>query len=186
MQKNAKIKIGKIILMTVAAVGFLSIAVLAPNAVQAIEIFSQNKKRKYNTRWYVEKSIIKLKNQGLIKFEKRDGKIFARLTEKGERGLLKYQLKELIIKKPKKWDNKWRIIIFDISEYKKKIRDGFRIELINLGFFKLQNSVWAYPYDCEEIIFMLKTYFFLGKDVLYMTVEKIENDGWLKRKFKID
>ena len=30
---------------------------------------------------------------------------------------------------------------------------------------------------------MLKSNLFLGKDVLYMTVEKIENDKWLKESF---
>src|SRR3989344_5509248 len=47
---------------------------------------------------------------------------------------------------------------------------------------KLQNSVWVYPYDCEDFISLLKADFKIGKDVLYIIVEKLEND-WHLRKF---
>ena len=58
-----------------------------------------------------------------------------------------------------------------------------RSTLNRLGFVKLQNSVWVFPYDCEELVVMLKSNLFLGKDVLYMTVDNIENDKWLKETF---
>ena len=60
-----------------------------------------------------------------------------------------------------------------------------RKELVRLGFLKLQNSVWVYPYECDDIITMFKAHFKIGKDVLYMTVEKIENDKWLKKEFEL-
>jgi CRISPR-associated endonuclease Cas2 len=185
MQRDTKIKIGKIILGTVATAGLISMAVLAPNAVQCIEMFYPNKKRKYNREWYVKTAIGRLKQQGLIKFEKKSGKTFVRLTKKGKEKLLKYQLQEIKIKKPKKWDGKWRVVIFDIKEQRRYIRDGLREELINLGFLRLQNSVWVCPYECEEIVIMLKSHFKIGKDVLYMIVERIENDKWLKREFDL-
>lgn len=175
--------IGKIILGTIATAGILAVAAVAPNALKAVDLFYGKEKRKYHRGYYVKKSITRMTDRGLIKFEKRNGKTFLRLTEKGQRELLKYQLREAIIKKPKKWDKKWRVIIFDIKENKKFIRDGLRKELLNLGFIKLQNSVWVFPYECEEVIIMLKSYFKMGKDVLYMTVEQIENDGWLKKEF---
>lgn len=186
MKRETKIKVGKIILSTIGAVGVLSVAVLAPNAVQAIEMFYPKDKRKYYNNWYVKTAIGRLKQQGLIKFEEKNERSFVRLTDKGKNKLLKYQLQEIKIKKPKKWDKKWRVIIFDIKEHKRFIRDGLRKELINLGFLRLQNSVWVYPYECEEVIIMLKSHFQIGKDVLYMTVEKIENDKWLKREFRLN
>jgi len=182
MKRETKVKVGKIILGTIGAVGVLSVAVVAPNAIQAIEMFYPKDKRRYYN-WYVNTAIGRLEQQGLIKFENKDGKKFVRLTEKGKNKLLKYQLQEIKIKKPRKWDKKWRVIIFDIKEYKRYIRDGLRKELVNLGFLKLQNSVWVHPYECEEVIIMLKSHFQIGKDALYMTVEKIENDKWLKQEF---
>lgn len=177
--------VGKIVLGTIAVAGVLAVAAIAPNALQAIDMFS-DKKRKYRIAPYVNNTIGKLKERGLIKFEKHNKKIFARLTEKGEQELLKYQLKETAIKKPRKWDKKWRVVIFDIKEKKRLIRDELRRELINLGFIKLQNSIWVHPYECEEVIILLKSYFHFGKDVLYMTVESIENDKWLRQAFGLD
>jgi len=36
-----------------------------------------------------------------------------------------------LIKKQRRWDGKWRIVIFDIKEYKKGQRDQLREELID-------------------------------------------------------
>lgn len=184
MKRETSIKIAKIILMTISAAGFLSVALMAPNALRAIEMFYGGNK-KYNRKYHIKNTITKLKQGGFIEFKNRNGKSFIRLTEKGHQRLLKYQLHDFVIKKPKKWDNKWRVIIFDIKEYKRGIRNNLRKELVNLGFVRLQNSVWAYPYECEDLMFMLKTYFHLGKDVLYMTVDKIENDKWLREEFSL-
>lgn len=178
--------VGKIILGTISAAGILAVAAVAPNALQAIDLFRGKEKKRYHMGYYVKKKISAMKDRGLIQFEKSDGQTLVRLTEKGERELLKYRLRETAIKKPKKWDKKWRVIIFDIKEKRRLIRDELRKELVNLGFLKLQDSVWVYPYECEEIIIMLKSYFQIGKDVLQMTVEKIENDKWLKKDFKLE
>lgn len=47
----------------------------------------------------------------------------------------------------KAWDGKWRIVIFDIEEKQKKIREVLRFKLVSLGFGKLQESVYATPLD---------------------------------------
>lgn len=184
MEKNKKIKITKIVLVAIAAAGVLSMAVLAPNTLQILGPFFKNKR--YNPKYYVNKVIFQLENKGLIEFQKnKKGKKFIRLTEKGKQRLLKYQLQELTIPKPANWDRKWRVIIFDISEKKKHLRNILRKELINLGFIRLQDSVWVFPYECEEVIIMLKAHFCFGREVLYMTVDKIENDKWLKKDFDL-
>ena len=185
IKKETKILVGKIILGTIATAGLLMIAAVAPNALKAMDLFYPKEKRKYHRSSYVRKAVTRLKDRGLIEFEKRNGMTFVRLTNKGHQQLLKYQLREAVIKKPKKWDKKWRVIIFDIKENRRFVRDGLRSELLNLGFVKLQNSVWVHPYSCEEVIIMLKSYFKIGKDVLYMTVDKIENDKWLKNEFHL-
>src|SRR3989344_6601962 len=175
--KNSKLT--KAILLTIATVGLIGMAVLAPNALQALSIFMPSKDR----RFYITKRIHFLEGQGLIEFKKKNSKTFVRLTDKGKERVLKYQLGELKIKKPKWWDGKWRVIIFDIKEYKRHLRDELRAELISLGFKRVQNSVWVHPYDCEEVITLLKSHFNLGKEVLYMKVNELENDRWLKKEF---
>lgn len=183
MTKKTNIKVGKIVLMTIAGAGLLSMAIVAPNALQVIDMFS-NKKNKYR-KYYINSAVSRLIKQNLIRFENKDGKKFVTLTEKGQLLVKKYEFQEKKIKRPKKWDKKWRVVIFDIKEYRRKTRDRLRITLINLGFVKLQNSVWVFPYDCEDIIVLLKADFKIGKDVLYMTVDKIENDKWLKKEFSL-
>ncbi len=186
MQKKISeksVKIAKIVLKTIATAGFVSMAILAPNAIQALDMFKGDKK--YEPKYHFSSAISRLKSQGLIEFLNKNEKNFIRLTEKGKQRLAKYQLQEAVIKKPKKWDGKWKIVIFDIREENKAVRDLLRRELINLGFVKLQNSVWVYPYDCEEIVIMLKAYFQRGRDILYITAERIENDSWLKKAFRL-
>jgi hypothetical protein len=49
----------------------------------------------------------------------------------------------------------------------------------------MQDSVWIFPYDCEELVALLKADFKVGKDLLYMVVEKIENDHALRLHFNL-
>ena len=66
-----------------------------------------------------------------------------------------------------------------------KIRDRLRITMRGLGFARLQNSVWVYPYDCEDLMALLKADLKLGVAVLYMVVEHIENDKHLRAQFAL-
>ena len=176
-----KINFQKIALTSIATVGLIGVAVLAPNILQVARQFSNNKK--YNRKDYINRAISNLIEKDFIRLQKKNGKSYFILTEKGELEFGKYELQDFEIKKPKKWDKKWRVVIFDIQEKKRNLRTLLRDSLRRLGFIKLQNSVWVYPYECEELIFLLKTRFFLGRDVLYMVVDKIENDRWLKEVF---
>jgi CRISPR-associated endonuclease Cas2 len=182
--RKKQIPIGKIILYTVATAGILSMAVMAPNALQALKMFGFGKKRTYYP-YQIKAAFNRLKQAGLISTEQKNGKSFVRLTQKGKKFLGRYMTKEKSIKKPLRWDKKWRVVIFDIKEKRRATRNMLRSELDNLGFVRLQNSVWVYPYHCEELIVLLKAHFKLGKDVLYLTVQKIENDVSLKKYFKL-
>ena len=55
----------------------------------------------------------------------------------------------------------------------------------SVGFVKLQQSVWVYPYDCEDFITLMKADFKIGKDVLYVIADKIEYDRPLKEMFEL-
>ncbi len=75
------------------------------------------------------------------------------------------------------------MVIYDIKEYKKGIRDKMKRTLSNFGFLRLQNSIWVYPYGCEDLINLLKADFHIGKEVLYVVADKIENDFALRKAF---
>ena len=183
IKKDKRVNVQKIILTSLAVVGLVSVAVLAPNALQMLRMFNGKNKR-YKSPYYVRSVIKKLKEKGLIVFQKTKKGTFVRLTEKGKQELLRYQIKDGSLKR-KKWDKKWRIIIFDIKEYKRGVRGKIRRQLESFGFVKLQNSVWVYPYNCEEVMILLKADFHIGKEVLYIVAENIENDKWLKQYFDL-
>ena len=87
------------------------------------------------------------------------------------------------LNKRKRWDKHWRVIIFDIPERRRGTRDRLRIVMREAGFYRLQDSVWLYPHDCEDFVTLLKADLKIGAAVLYMVVEKIENDSKLKEHF---
>ncbi len=165
----------KYVLSAVALSGGLAVAVVAPNVLQLLgskglsvvprqgELITRTRKR--------------LTKLGLLSF--RSGSIY--LTEKGERALRDFERAEYQIKKPRRWDGRWRILTFDIPEKRKVLRDKVRQTLVAVGFVKLQNSVWIYPYDCEDLIVLLKADFRIGKDMLYVIADSIEGD-WVYRK----
>jgi len=133
-----------------------------------------------------QKEIIKrarerLISKGLLYY--KDG--FLGLTEKGKQELKKFELKDWKLEKPKKWDGRWRMLIFDIPERKRMVRDKVRQTLVSIGFIKVQQSVWIYPYDCEDLVALLKADFKIGKDLLYLIVDSMENDKNLRQVFKL-
>jgi len=70
---NTDIDFKKVILMTVATAGILTMAILAPNALQALKPFLKNKK-KYNLKYYLTQKTKKLTKDGFIKIEIENGK----------------------------------------------------------------------------------------------------------------
>jgi len=75
----------------------------------------------------------------------KKGEPYFRLTSKGQGKITRdFSLKGL---QNKKWDGKWRVVIFDINEKKRKDRDSLRNKLRELGFGMIQESVWISPYD---------------------------------------
>ena len=96
------------------------------------------------------------------------------------------QIDALKINRPKKWDGKYRIIIFDIAQLKKFYREALRGKLKELGFYPLQKSVWIHPFDCRDEIEVLREFFGLDqKEMRLIVSEDIGPDGWLKKIFKI-
>lgn len=98
---------------------------------------------------HLRTAINRLQRRNLVCAERIDKKLIFALTEAGESEAQKIKLK-LQMAKPKRWDGKWRIIIFDVPEKLRGKRDLLRKELNNFGFTQLQRSVWAYPYPLPK------------------------------------
>jgi phenylacetic acid degradation operon negative regulatory protein len=50
----------------------------------------------------------------------------------------------------RRWDGRWRLVLFDVPENRRVARDKLRDYLHHRGFGYLQNSVWISPDDVSE------------------------------------
>lgn len=182
MERKVKIsKVQEIILESFKVAGVLSAAVLAPNVLWSMKKLGlQLHKRQIES---IKRSQQSLVNRGLLKISGEHVSI----TSKGRAYLNKClalgEAHKLNINK--KWDKRWRILIFDIPETRRYDRDNIRHSLISMGFLKLQNSVWVFPYDCENIVSLLKADAEIGDNMLYIIANSIENEEEIKKYFNL-
>ncbi len=106
------------------------------------------------------------------------------INNRGRIRARRYLLDSLEVKKTKKWDGKWRIVIFDVPESRKSVRDGLRYHLKRLGFSEFQKSVFAIPYPCEDEIVTLINLMGLKDYVRYLE-SSISYEADLKKEFKL-
>jgi len=124
-------------------------------------------------------TVYRLEKEGYLQTVEEKGEKRYRATLKGKAKILRY------LKKNKKWDGKWRIVIFDIPETKKKMRNYFREKLFDLGFRKLQESVWICPYNIADIVEELIQLCQAKPYIHYLLVEELDNKDVLMELFKI-
>jgi DNA-binding transcriptional regulator PaaX len=179
-ERHRRANIKKIILGTVAAAGILGVALVAPNALGAMAklgIIPHGRQKEI-----VARSRTRLVRQGFLEYRNK----MLSLTPKGEAALRKLELNEYKIQRPGRWDGKWRVLIFDIPEKRRTLRELVRRTLSAIGFIRIQDSVWLYPYDCEDLITLLKADFKIGKDLLYLVVEQMEYDARYRDHFDLE
>ncbi|MBU4224051.1 CRISPR-associated endonuclease Cas2 [Patescibacteria group bacterium] len=114
-----------------------------------------------------------------------DGTITIVLTDNGKQKALTYDLENLRIEKPQKWDKKWRVVLFDIPEKRKKIRESLRFHLKQMGFYEFQKSVFVHPYDCKDEIDYLIEFYDIRKFVRMIIADSIDNELHLKNHFSL-
>lgn len=164
--------------------GAVTIAATSPyflkNLLRGYKRWQKYPRKKVSSTFY------NLKKQGLIKIEKQNHQIYISLTEKGKKKASWFQIDALKIKRPKKWDKKWRVLIFDIPGKKKICREALRGKLKQLGFRLLQKSVWIHAFDCQAEMELLREFFGLSeKEMRLVVAEDIGNDSRLKKFFKL-
>jgi len=133
-----------------------------------------------------ERAIASLYESRLIEERKNpDGATTLILCEEGKRRALTYQIQAMKIKRPKTWDKKWRVVIFDIPEDEREARDSLRGHLSRIGFYKLQQSVAVYPFDCRDEIDFLIELHGIRPYVRIMEAGYIDNEAHLKSFFGV-
>ncbi len=106
----------------------------------------------YNPGFYIQgmrevpksslsQALKRLREKGYIEKvpdKKDESKIIFKLTQPGEEFLLLSKSEQEV-----KWDGKWRIVVFDIPEKNRAVRNILRSRLKLWGFSPWQQSVWA-------------------------------------------
>lgn len=120
--------------------------------------------------------IQRLRREGFIKVYTSKEKNTIELSGKGKQRVRLFLAEEYEFQYPNYWDEKWRLVIFDIPESKKKNRDILRRKLMEIGFIRLQNSVFVFPFDCKSIIDYLKNLLNIKLNVQYIVAETVETE----------
>lgn len=124
-------------------------------------------------------SVHRLKDSGYLTEIEENGEKRFRSTLKGKAKIWRF------LNVDQKWDNKWRIVIFDIPETKKEMRNFFRKKLYELGYRKLQESVWINPNNIADEIEYLIELCEAKPYVHYLLVEELDNKEVLMKLFKL-
>lgn len=168
-------------LKILAAVGFITLPFLMPGLAVSLGKIAINLQRQA-----FRQRLNRLKKRKLINIRYEKDEPVVEITQNGLKEALRFKVQEMTIKKPPRWDKKWRLIIFDIVEKKKRQRDQFRSKLQELGFYPLNESVYVHAFPCFEEVEFIRQIYFVGGEVKYILAEKIENGELLKSRFGLE
>ena len=135
---------------------------------------------------FLKRSIKALYESKVIKCkENKDGIITLVLSDEGKKRAISYNIDNIEIKKPKRWDGKWRFVLFDVPERKRVIRNALRHHLKTIGFFEFQKSVFVQPYDCVDEIDYIIEMNEAREFVRFIVADSVDNELHLKKFFNL-
>jgi DNA-binding transcriptional regulator PaaX len=184
--KRKNLPTRNLILRVLATAGIVSVALVAPNALQLFEAFDRGTKNRKEMYRRINQGLTRLERSGLVKTSGkfRERKIW--ITQKGKNLVQKILLSEYVIPEPVFWDGKWRVVIFDVKEKRRKVRSQLRTLLHRAGFVRIQDSVWLYPYPCDEFIGLIRAHLKSGTgELLCFVAEALESDKKMREHFKL-
>lgn len=180
----------KELLKAIAVGGALTLgALVAPNAVGPVASWIGREieaGRRTQLKARIRRVFSRLRDQELIGLiEQSDGEVVATITDQGRERVLRYKLDELSVPVPASWDGRWRIVVFDIPETDRLGRDVLRGAMQRLGFMMLQKSTWVYPFPCRDQIDFISHIYDIGRYLLHIETDTLENEQFLLNYFKL-
>lgn len=185
-ENEDKRDITKEILLGILKTGVvLGLAFFAPGVLKVFKNYNTNGGWDDYFPSSIQRVIRRLYRRGYVKVEYENGKPVVTITQKGKSEVLKYDLDKLDIKPMESWDGKWRLVIFDIAEKYRNIRNLVRDKLNQIGFHKLQESVFIFPYPCEKEIQYLREVLEVPHSIKLIRADRVENDSDLRKIFRL-
>lgn len=175
-----------VILKLVGMGVFLTASVVMPNLPLALKPFINKKRKAEYEAWkrfnipYLKRTIQRLEKQKMVEISEAEGLQVVKITNQGKEKIVKMALDELAIEKPKVWDNRWRLVSFDLPEKLSRKRRVLVEYLKAWGFYPLHESVYLHAYPCYKQVDFLRVYLRVNEYVRVFIVEKIEDDQLFK------
>ena len=177
------------LLKVIASGGILAALLVAPNIGIALKPFLEHedwRKLREEERRRIREEIRRLRERRLVEIAVKNGKEYLQITEAGKQRLREFEIDSLKLPNSKRWDKKWRLVMFDIPEQKYKGRRALQIKLTQLGFFPLQKSVFVYPHHCHDEVDFITTFFELQQFVVYCEADSLgEREIAARRHFSL-
>lgn len=181
---NRRIPLQTIILGTLSITGVLAVGLIAPNVLGLFEYLNPISRKntiRFNQR--ITQALLRLERRGLIHITGEGKKREIHLTTQGEGLIDALYAGAYVIPMPVRWDGKWRLVMFDVPEKRKKVRDTLRMLLRSAGFVHFQDSAWIQPYPCDELVTLLRSHLGSGKgEIRYLTASFADESDFAFRK----
>lgn len=176
-------------ILTVSTV--MTMTVLAPNALQALDLFQKRKGKEKLKHPQKEQKVVRafyyLKESGWADFRRKGDDYEIILTDKGKKKIRTFNLQTLAIAKPGEWDGKFWQVAADVPTRKyRQGADALRQKLKDMNFYRLQRTLWFYPYDPNLEIEFITRHYGIFPFVTVMKIEKLHpsDERVLKNFFK--
>lgn len=169
-------------ILTVLELGaVVGTSLVAPNLLQVVgKSLGKNEKQKE-----LRTVIHYMKRQRLITVSESGDQYTVTITTKGRKRSLQARFDELSIETPEKWDERWRLVMFDIPERHATSRKALTNKLQQLGFQLIQKSVWIHPFPCQEVVEVCKVvYPNIGPYTIYLEADYVSDQYTLLKQFK--
>lgn len=175
-----------LILRTLVVTGGISVALVAPRTLSLLKKLDRGATNRKNLYRRITKAITRLEHAGLVQTSGQYASRKVVLTEKGRAMIETVHAREYRIPEPAFWDGRWRVVMFDIREKRRRARSQLRSLLAGAGFLRLQDSVWVYPYPCDEFVGLVRAHLKSGTgEMLSFVAEALESDKKLREHFRL-
>lgn len=185
-EKEKRVPIKNLLLRSLASAGMISVALVAPKMTRLLKQLDRPAKSRAHLYRRIAQGISRLEQSGLVTVSGEYAKRRVKITEKGLKILEQIEFGGMMIPEPAFWDGKWRILVFDINERRRRTRNQLRRLIQGQGFVRLQDSVWVYPYPRDEFMSLVRAHLKSGVgEMRFFVAEALESDKALREHFRI-
>lgn len=156
-------------------------------------IFAGDKSKRFSLHRYLEENaanrsgflekVSYLRRRGLVRRITEGKKSYIEITQKGREHIRKMEFDDLSVTRPEVWDKKWRVVISDIPEKERVLRNVMRAKLYQIGFLQVQKSVFVFPFECTREVNLICDNLGGRKYIKYLIADIIEGETEIIEQF---